>query len=136
MILLPVLFAIFAMHGLASHGLAHGGRAATALPVVSAGDGQSGPRHVHGTTAPHNLHGTTAPHKERGSEPAPDQDHDLDGGVCLALLSLLAGVLAYALRAGLHARPTLLLRSGIVRLLPRGRPARPPCLHRLSIMRC
>lgn len=127
MILLPVLFAIFAMHGLASHGLAHGGRAATALPVVSAGDGQSGPRHVHGTTAPH---------EEPGGEPAPDQDHDLDGGVCLALLSLLAGVLAYALRAGLHARPTLLLRSGTVRLLPRGRPARPPCLHRLSIMRC
>ena len=121
------VFAIFAMHGLASHELAHGGSAATALPVVGVDDGQADGDHVHATTAP----------DDKGAgERSPDQGHDLGSGACLALLCLLGGLLALVLRRGLHARPCLVPRSITGGLFPRGRPADPPCLHRLSILRC
>ena len=122
--LFAVLFAVFAMHGLASHDRAHGGDAVTALPVV-AGDGFADPRHGHGTTAPDNPD---------AGEQSPD--HDLGGGVCLALLGLFAALLALVLRKVLDPRSLFALRRVAVGLLPPGRAADPPCLHRLSIMRC
>lgn len=125
--LFAVLFAVFAMHGLASRGLAHGGSAATAMPVVVSGDGHADLDHVDGTAALD---------KRGDGGPSPDQDHDLDGGVCLALLCLFAGLLALMLRKGRRVRPRFVLRRVTAGLLPRGRPADPPCLHRLSIMRC
>ena len=129
--LFAVIFAVFAMHRLASHELAHGGSAAKAMPVVVAGEGNADPDH--------HPHGTTAADKKGDGEPSPStaQDDDLDGGVCLAsLLCLFAGLLALVLRSGLPARPLLVLRGVTVGLPPAGRPADPPCLHRLSIMRC
>jgi hypothetical protein len=123
--LFAVLFAVFAMHGLASHDLAHGSTAPSAVPGVVA-DSHVGSEHGHA--------GTQEP--DRNREPSPGQDGHLDGSMCLALLCLLAALLALALRRGVQTRPLIILRRRANELLPRGRPAEPPCLYRLSILSC
>ena len=122
-----MLFAVLAMQGLTSHELAHGGSPATALPVIVADDGHADPEYVDAKTGP----AATG-----GSEPSPAPEHDLDGGVCLALLCLFAVLLSLVLHRGLHAHPSLVPRRVSDGLVRRGRPADPPCLYRLSIMRC
>lgn len=123
--LAAALFAVLAMHGLSSHELAHGASATAAVPVAAAAAGHVDLEHRHGVNAP----------GEQG-EDGPSPDRDVEGGVCLALLCLLAGLLALRLRRGLRPCPPWVLRRVNLGLLSAGRPADPPCLHRLSIMRC
>lgn len=124
--LFAVLFAVFAMHGITGHERPHGCTVGTASPVVGLGG-----------LADHGHPGSAAaPVDDSHGEPSPHQDHGLESGVCLTLLSLLAGLLTLLLRRGCQARPLCVLRRVGVGLLPRSRPADPPCLHRLSIMRC
>ncbi|MEU1570239.1 hypothetical protein ABZ519_03535 [Streptomyces collinus] len=121
------MLAVFAMHSLTSHQHAHSGHAA-ALPLISAGDKT---QHAHSDVSPGDTTTTLA---------SPDDDHPCDhGGVgesCLVLLCIVA-LLAFALRRGGSNRILYVLRRWAAPTRPwTNRTGDPPCLHRLSILRC
>ncbi|MFE6645339.1 DUF6153 family protein [Nocardioides sp. NPDC057772] len=124
--LFGVVFAIFAMHGLTSHERAHSEHAPTMLGMDTAAHDHARADHGFDTKAP------------KPDRPTPSPDHG--GGaadLCLALLCLLAALIALALRRGIP--------RGVLCVVPRwaespaftpDRATAPPCLHRLSILRC
>ncbi|MBT2492932.1 hypothetical protein J7E96_31390 [Streptomyces sp. ISL-96] len=123
--LLAVVLALFAMHVLASHQPAHSGHAA-AFPLIDAGDKTL---HAHSDVASGDA--TRTPDSLDGESPC---DHGGVGESCLALLCIVAALFTFALRRGgsnrilgRRAEPT---HSWI------SRTGDPPCLHRLSILRC
>lgn len=124
--LFGVIFAVFTMHGLTSHEQAHSEHAATVLAMDTAAHEYPGEGHGFDTEEP-----------EPGS-PAPSPDHGGGAGdLCLALLCLLAALIALALRRGIPGRVLcVLLRWAESRTFSSGRTTDPPCLHRLSILRC
>lgn len=126
--LLIVLLAVFAMHGLASHATTHGDSAPQALPsAVPAGEPQHAPhRHAIEEDVP-----TTD-----SAQHLPSSGHGTAGGACLAVLYLLAVMIALAIRRGTPIRPHYVARRRRSRPPTRGRSLDPPCLHRLSILRC
>lgn len=124
--LFGVVFAVFALHGLTSHEQAHSEHAATVLVMDTAAHDHAGTGHGFESEAP------------GPDSPAPSPDHDGGAGdLCLALLCLLAALIALALRRGV---PRRVLRVVLLRAEPQtfssGRTADPPCLHRLSVLRC
>ncbi|MFD9412586.1 DUF6153 family protein [Streptomyces sp. NPDC059989] len=121
--LLAVVLALFAMHVLASHQPVHS-RHAAAVPLIDAGVKT---QHAHSDVAPPDA--TTTPHSPDG-----ECDHGGVGESCLALLYIVAAVFTFALRRrvanripGRRAERT---HSWITRA------GDPPCLYRLSILRC
>lgn len=129
-LLLATLFAallgVIAMHGLAGHGVAHSSGVHSTLPAVAdAPFGSEG--HEHGPS-----------HERVPDAPAsPDDHHDVSAEACLAILCLLIALLLLAVRRGRLARAMVVFgRRPRSQLVLRGRPADPPCLHRLSILRC
>ncbi|MFJ2593726.1 DUF6153 family protein [Streptomyces erythrochromogenes] len=121
--LLAVVLALFAMHVLASHQPVHSGHA-TAIPLVAA---HGATEHTHSHAAPAGA--TTTPHGPDG-----ECDH---GGVeesCLALLYIVAALFTFVLR---RAGTNGVLRPWAARTHSwTSRTGDPPCLHRLSILRC
>lgn len=127
-----MLAGLFAMYGLGPHGEDHSaGHLPGGLALVAADDG-------------HALHDREA--TETDTAPAPDQraSNDSvpkeDGGPglseCLALLGLLFALVISAVLAARRRRPLFNRRRVREPLVPLGRPPDPPCLHRLSILRC
>lgn len=113
------------MHGLGPHDGDHSaGHVPTVLALVTETDGHVG----------HERHGRTA------ADPDPGEQHDDEGGSglgeCLALLGMLVALAIGAVLAARPHRPILILRRVRTRLGLGGRPPDPPCLHRLSILRC
>lgn len=124
--LLAVVLAVFVMHTLTSH-RTHCTTSASALSGV-----ESAVAHQH----PDGGHHDEAGSAKSSSPESPDQDHGAPGVICWAML-MLAAFVALALSRGVPSRVLFVMRrwtsSG---LLPRGRSADPPCLHRLSVLRC
>jgi hypothetical protein len=132
--LLGVLAGLMAMHGLGPHDRDHSdGHAlrlfAAALPD-EATDEHSGPHHADDADRAAVSTQTAA------SVDSPDGDGGASAGECLALLGLLLWLLISAVLAARPRRPMLILRRVRERLQLRGRPPDPPCLTRLSILRC
>jgi len=75
---------------------------------------------------------------EHGASKREDSSGDGGPGLaeCLAMLSLLFAVSIGAALAARRARPLVILRRVRTKLVLSGRPPDPPCLHRLSILRC
>ncbi|WP_159050808.1 MULTISPECIES: DUF6153 family protein [unclassified Streptomyces] len=124
--LLAVVLALFAMHVLASHQPVHSGHA-TAIPRV---DAPATTAHTHSHAAPADA--AAPPH----GPPGPDGECD-HGGVeesCLALLYIVAALFTFALR---RVGTNGVLRPWAARTYSwTSRTGDPPCLHRLSILRC
>jgi hypothetical protein len=126
--LLAVIFAVFAMHSLSSHERSHIDHAA-ALPLV-ADDPGPGRDHSGSMQQP----GPTEPDGPEG--PTPDHDGGA-GELCLALLCLMAALIVLALLRGVSRRILYVVPHWLgPRLVAFGRSPDPPCLHRLSILRC
>lgn len=123
------LLGLFAMHGLTSHGTAHGDHAGEPIAVLTAVERAHA---AHGTSDV-----TTGTSGTRGVSEVPDPDRSPLGlaGMCLAIL--LAGVIV-----ALAARRSVLAGREHSGVRSAGRPARarrdrdPPCLFTLSIQRC
>ena len=123
-----VVLAVLAMHALTSHLQAHSGHA-VALPLIDAGDKT---QHAHSDVAPGDA--TKTPDSPDGESPC---DHGGAGEICLALLCIVAVLLAFALGRGVSNRVLHVLRRWAApthRWI--SRTGDPPCLHRLSILRC
>lgn len=125
-----VVLAVFAMHALTSHLLqAHSGHAA-ALPLI---DAEHKAQHAHSDVAPGDAT-TTTPDSSDGESPC---DHGGAGEICLALLCIVAALHAFARMRGGSNRVLYVLRRWAA---PMHRwishTGDPPCLHRLSILRC
>ncbi|MGR4883941.1 DUF6153 family protein [Streptomyces sp. LARHCF249] len=121
--LLAVVLALFAMHVLASHQPVHSGHAA-AFPAIDAGERT---QHAHSHVAPADA--TTTPHSPDG-----ECDHGGVGESCLALLYIVAALFTFVLRRG---GGNGVLRRWAARTDSwTSRTGDPPCLHRLSILRC
>ncbi|MCX5277776.1 DUF6153 family protein [Streptomyces virginiae] len=120
-----VVLALFAMHVLASHQPDHSGHAA-AFPLIDAGDKA---QHAHSDVAPGDA--TKTPASPDGEPPC---DHGGIGESCLALLYIVAALFTFVLR---HGGSNGVLRRWAARAHPWiSRTGDPPCLHRLSILRC
>lgn len=122
-----VVFAVFAMHAPTSHLQAHSGHT-DALPLA-AGDTT---QHAHSDVAPGAA--TKTPDSPDDESPC---DHGGAGEICLALLYIVAALRAFALRRGGSNRVLDVLRRWAApthRWL--SRTGDPPCLHRLSVLRC
>ncbi|NXY96789.1 hypothetical protein HYE82_20855 [Streptomyces sp. BR123] len=123
-----VVFAVFAMHAPISHVHAHSGHAA-ALPVIDAGEKAP---HTHSDVALQDA--TEARHSRDGDSPC---NHGGAGKICLALLYLVAALHAFArIRGGSNRILDALRRSSAPVHRWISRTGDPPCLHRLSILRC
>ena len=126
--LFAVIFALFAMHSLSSHERTHSDHAA-ALPLVA---NDPGLKHDH--TGSMQQPGPTQPDGPQG--PSPDHDGGA-GELCLALLCLMTALVALVMRRGPSGRILYVAPRWLgPRLLALGRSPDPPCLHRLSILRC
>ncbi|MFD8231625.1 hypothetical protein ACFV20_06975 [Streptomyces sp. NPDC059696] len=126
--IIAVVLAMFAMHALTSHQHAHS-RHAAAVPLIDAGDRT---QHAHSDVAPRDA--TKTPDSPDGEPPC---DHGGAGEICLALLCIVAARLAFALRRGGSDRVLYVLgRWAAPTHRWISRIGDPPCLHRLSILRC
>ena len=127
--LLVVIFAVFAMHVLTSHE-----RAPVDYPAL--------PLAAEAVPVEHdNAHAEPGPPPADTSEAAESWSHHDDGkGVaelCMGLLCIMAALIALALSRGVSRRIRYVVRRWIgPRIATLSRSARPPCLHRLSILRC
>lgn len=131
--LFAVLFGFFAMHGVAAHGVGHGDGSHSTIPGVTEAVG------YHAVTEGHQDGITQAAAGETGAdhEPTSPEGHDgLGGEACVAMLILLIALIITAVRCGRTVRPMSILRRMRSRLILYARTSEPPCLHRLSIMRC
>ena len=114
LVTVAALAGLFAMHGLADHGV-------PAAPIAAAAAGAD--------------HGSAAVHGHHAPEPAPPASHGA-AEICLALLGL-AFVLVVALtRGGVLLRPSRRTTARWRALAPRARFRDPPDLFRLSVQRC
>lgn len=123
--LFAVTFAVLAVHALTSHERAHSAPIATGLPLA-VDTGEADHAHADLVAAPQSNESETPGHDGGGA-----------GELCLALLSLMTALIALTLRRGvprrlLHVAP----RWNGPRSVGLGRSLDPPCLHRLSILRC
>lgn len=127
LLLLALLAGLFAMHGLGPHDQDHStGHVPTAIAVVT-------------PDTDHDVHDASGPEPSTGQADRTHEDPtDQGGGLgeCLALLGLLFALVMAVLVSARTTRPMVVLRRVRARLLLLGRPPDPPCLHRLSIMRC
>lgn len=128
--LFAVLLGFFAMHGLAAHGVGHGNGSHSTIPGVAelVDEHEAAEGHEHGTTR------STAGVRAAGHAPTSPDGHA--GEACLVILGLLIAVIVLAVRGGRTARPMFSPRRMRSRLLVCVRLLEPPCLYRLSIMRC
>ena len=117
------VFALMAIHGPATHDLAHQGSAAAALTSAVIGDDHAALGHGAGPGVDGGRSGVP------GVEGSPE-------AICFVLLCLVTGLLLLTLRRGIPVRALLVLGRDIQVPLPRGRLAEGPCLQRLSILRC
>ncbi len=130
-LLVAVLAGLFALYGLKLHHEDHtAGHLPSIVALVAADDA-----HAQGHDGTETGQTTGPPHTT-SSDSAPNDDGGPGLGECLALLGLLAWT---AFCAGLAARPTRPLAN--LRTVPAQhpllrRPPDPPCLHRLSTLRC
>ncbi|MGW0118029.1 DUF6153 family protein [Streptomyces sp. NPDC003327] len=121
--LLAVVLVLFGMHVLASRHPIHSSHA-TAVPLAGA----------HGTTEHKHSHAAPADAAATPRSPDGECDHGGAGEGCLALLYMVAALFTFALR---RQAGNGVLRRWAARARPRaGRTGDPPCLHRLSILRC
>lgn len=126
--LFAVVLAVFAMHALITHEQAHSCHVA-ALPLIDAGDNT---QHAHTDVASGDA--TKTPDSPDDESP---RDHGGAGEICLALLCIVAALTVFALGRGVSDRVLYVLRrwaSSAHRWMCR--TGDPPCLHRLSILRC
>lgn len=124
--LFAVVFAVFAMHALTTQ-QAHSCRT-TAASLVDAVDET---QHAHADVTPGGV--PRAPDGPDGESP---HDHGGAGESCLALLCVVA-LLAFALGRGASNRVLYALRRGASSAHGWiSRIGDPPCLYRLSILRC
>ncbi|WP_067430939.1 DUF6153 family protein [Nocardioides jensenii] len=125
--LFAVVFGVFAMHSLTSHERGHAGHAA--LPLAA----EAADREHHTEPA-----GSKAPESADSESPA-DDDNSGVAELCMALLCLMAALIALALSRGISRRilyVVVIPRWIGSRIAVLSRSADPPCLHRLSILRC
>ncbi|MFB9556934.1 DUF6153 family protein [Streptomyces roseoviridis] len=123
--LLAMVLAVFAMHVVASHQPVHTGHAAASSPIDAGNKGQ----HAHFDVALGDA--TQTPDNPDGESPC---DHGGVGESCLALLCIVATLFTFLLRRGGSDR---VVRRWARRARPWiSRTSDPPCLHRLSILRC
>lgn len=126
--LFAVIFAVLAMHALTSHERTHSDHAA-ALPLV-ADDPGGAPAH----TSP--LQPTESSDHDGPAGSSPEHEGGA-GELCLALLCLTATLIVLALRRGVSRRVLYVVPRWLAPGLPAAsRSPDPPCLHRLSILRC
>ena len=121
------VLAIFAMHGLATHGTAHPSRVTPVASAVAAVEVDA-----------HATHGGTAPGSPATAAAPGEHHHEMSVlGLCLAVLATAAVALLRLVRP----------RSGLLAVLPRPvsvvpRPSAPvhghgpPDLYALSVLRC
>jgi len=133
--LLGVLAGLMAMHALGPHDRDHSdGHAhrlvAAALPG-EATDEHSGPHHADDADR-----AAVSTQPAASVDSSPDGDGGASAGECLALLGSLLWLLISAVLAARLRRPILILRRVREQLLLLRRPPDPPCLTRLSILRC
>lgn len=122
-----VMLAVFAMHSLTTHQQHHSCHAA-ASSLIDAGDKA---QHAHADVAPRDATKTA----DSPDDESPG-DHGGVGESCLALLCVVAA-LAFALGRGVSKRVLYVLRRWAAPTHRRiSRTGDPPCLHRLSILRC
>lgn len=113
------------MHVLASHQQDHSGHTA-AFPLIDTGDKA---QHAHSDVASGDA--TRTPVSPGGESPC---DHGGVGESCLALLCIVAVLFTFVVRRGGSNR---ILRRWAARTHAWiSRTGDPPCLHRLSILRC
>ncbi len=125
--LLAVVLAVFAMHVLASHQQVHGGHAAE-FPLIDAVDKA---HHAHSDVVAAAGDATKTPDSPDDESPC---HHGGVGESCLALLCIVAALFTFVLGRGGSNR---VLRRWAARAHPWiSRTGDPPCLHRLSILRC
>ena len=125
--LFAVVFAVFAMHALTSHHLHDGGAGNELRAAGVAGHGHVDAGAEAGAQKAHDPH----------PDP-PEEDHGEGAAMCLALVCFGAVLIALALRRGLSTRVLFDVRRWAIvtsRAVGR-RHLEPPCLHRLSILRC
>ncbi len=130
-LLLAVLAGMVGMHGLGPHDEDHSeGHVPTVIALVASDDEHDAHAQADTETdsAPSTEHGTSKHKEPSGGGPGL--------GECLALLGLLFALVIGAVLAARPGRPLVVLRRVRVQLLLLGRPPDPPCLHRLSILRC
>ena len=125
--LFAVVFGVFAMHALTSHHVHHDG-ADNELRAAAMAE-----------------HGHAEAGIEAGAQQAqdphpdpPEEDRGEGAVMCLALACFVAVLMALALRRGVSTRVLFDVRRWTIvtsRAVGR-RHLEPPCLHRLSILRC
>lgn len=128
--LFAVILGVFAMHALTSHERAHAGHSAIPLAADVADVEHDG------THAETQLPQTDGSATDDPGSPS----HDDGSGIaelCMALLCLMAALIALALSRGQSRRILYVVPRWIgPRIAALARSADPPCLHRLSILRC
>jgi hypothetical protein len=137
LVAVAVFVGILAMHGLIPHSAAHsdGGLSAIAKVASASGvDNRAGHQHeASDSPVPLADHGSSS----SGGHTPGEEGHGHAAELCLAFLTmLLALLLAVAVWSARPTRPMVIYRRIRLRLLDLGRPAEPPCLTRLSILRC
>ena len=126
--LFAVILSVFAMHSLSAHESTHREHAA----VPSLLTDETGLERDH-TGSMRNV-GLTQP----GSLDGPRPDHEVGSGdLCLAFLYLVTALVTLTMLRGLSRRILYAVpRRRGPRPVALGRSPDPPCLHRLSILRC
>lgn len=132
LLLMALLAGLFAMYGLGPHDEDHSDGHAPSLVALVSADDYPGQHHQEATTTDASL----ALDSGVSRESAPPGDGGPGLGECLALLGLLFALAISAVLAARRTRPLFILRRFREALVLRGRPPDPPCLHRLSILRC
>lgn len=137
LVAVAVLGGVLAMHGLMPHSAAHADGGLSAIANVASSSGaDSHADHQHDVThspAPVADHGSSS----SGGHTPDEEEHGHGAELCLAFLTmLLAALLALSVWSARPTRAMVIYRRVRLRILDLSRPAEPPCLTRLSILRC
>jgi hypothetical protein len=137
LVAVAVLVGVLAMHGLMPHSAAHAdGGLSAVVDVASASGDHSHADHQHDAAhspAPMADHGSSS----SGGHTPGEGEHGHVAELCLAFLTmLLALLLAVAVWSARPTRAMVIYRRVRLRIIDLSRPAEPPCLTRLSILRC
>ncbi len=120
------------MHGLGPHGEDHSaGHQPAGVALVTA-EG----RHASYDPDATEIEMASATGQRASNDSAPSEDGGPGLGECLALLGLLFALVIGAVLVARQRRPLFIPRRVREPLVLLGRPPDPPCLHRLSILRC
>lgn len=131
-LLLAVLAGLFAMHGLGPHSEDHPSGHTPSVVALVAGDVAHA---QHEASIPETGRPIDHADSSKDAEASPEAEDSMLGE-CLALLGFALALVVLALIAARRTRPVAVERRRRERVVLFGRPPDPPCLHRLSILRC